>query len=327
MNLAPQTSPAEATLPRTLAASRDYIAALTRPTSTPLAKKPPLGASATDRRLLCLALALASLAATGCDRNSEQEEVAVPVVRADIMPSQGAASVPAPSADRQALRVGGNTTATVTKVGQHYKSGGSSVTTPLPNGYPAPTPPDAIELKWYPSVRRAEIAGEAGIAPEQGRNQTFLPLFRHIESKNIEMTSPVEIDYRGDSFDRPRTDGKDVEDAWPDRNASSTVTTREGSDWSMAFIYRSPSNGPMGLAPEGIRIYDTESVTVLSIGQRGPYTSSKRREGLARLQEWVAEHPQWTITGSPRTLYYNDPMVAPWAKWSETQVPVTKVMP
>jgi len=35
---------------------------------------------------------------------------------------------------------------------------GLMIEAPLPEGYPAPTPPGMIELKTYPSVRRAEYS-------------------------------------------------------------------------------------------------------------------------------------------------------------------------
>ncbi len=45
-----------------------------------------------------------------------------------------------------------------TQVGEFWKCGRCEIEAPLPIGYPAPTPPGAIELKSYPSVRRAEIS-------------------------------------------------------------------------------------------------------------------------------------------------------------------------
>ena len=38
-----------------------------------------------------------------------------------------------------------------------YFSGIYRVTTPLPVGYPPPTPPGVIEVKSYPEVRRADV--------------------------------------------------------------------------------------------------------------------------------------------------------------------------
>ncbi|MFN9971363.1 MAG: hypothetical protein ACK58T_15860, partial [Phycisphaerae bacterium] len=70
-----------------------------------------------------------------------------------------------------------------------------TIDTPLPVGYPDPTPPGAIDLKLYPSVRRAEVSGEVK-SLSSGGNDGFWPLFRHIQRRDIAMTSPVEMEYR-----------------------------------------------------------------------------------------------------------------------------------
>ena len=44
-----------------------------------------------------------------------------------------------------------------TKTGDLWKSGKFATEGPLPENYNAPTPRDAVDLKTYPTVRRAEI--------------------------------------------------------------------------------------------------------------------------------------------------------------------------
>jgi len=50
----------------------------------------------------------------------------------------------------------------------------------VPKGFPAFTPVGVIEVKIYPSYRKAEGPG-------------FWPLFQHIQSRSIPMTAPVEM--------------------------------------------------------------------------------------------------------------------------------------
>ena len=270
-----------------------------------------------------LALALVSCV-WGCERGADVKESEVSVVRDDARQLAGAETELSPTAERQVIRVGGDSAVQVKRSAEGYRAGASAITTPLPEGYPIPTPPGAIELKWYPPVRRAEIAGRPGQGPEEGRNRAFWPLFKHIDSRNIAMTSPVEMDYRAGSFDQPMTDGKNIENGWPDKDSKGELG--EESGWSMSFLYRSADNGPTCQDGE-IRVYDAPAVTMLSIGQRGAYSASLRREGVRRLHEWLEKHPEWCVAGSPRALYYNDPMVLPWNKWSETQLPVIRVRP
>ncbi|MDA1263365.1 MAG: hypothetical protein O3B75_10780 [Planctomycetota bacterium] len=90
---------------------------------------------------------------------------------------------------------GSGRTSEPTKNGDWGKCGRCEIEAPLPNGYSAPTPPGAIELKSYPSVRCAEISSKGSTG--MGMSASFWPLFNHIQSQEIAMTSPVEMDYRG----------------------------------------------------------------------------------------------------------------------------------
>ena len=242
------------------------------------------------------------------------------------------AAVPGPTPENPVMRVGGDvdlrTRVTQTKSGAVYTFGSMRIDTPLPVGYPAPTPPGAIELKYYPSVRRAEVVGRAGVSPEQGRNDSFWPLFRHIESRQIAMTAPVEMNYHdqtpapGDSTPvRATDDSLSVGGAV----APASQGGSEG-EWTMAFLYRSPDNGDT--EQDGrVSVLDAPAVTVLSIGQRGSYSASNRRKGIEQLRAWLVEHPEWQQAGDIRSLYYHDPFTLPWNKWSETQMPVKPAQP
>lgn len=193
-------------------------------------------------------------------------------------------------------RVGGDTDAMVEhREGSYFFDDRMSITTPLPEGYPAPTPPGAIELKRYPTVRRAEVTGQS--PADIGMNIGFFPLFRHIQRRNIAMTSPVEMDYHADT-----------DQATPPR-------------WTMSFLYRTADLGETG-RDGTVAVVDAPAVTVLSIGFRGAYSRTRMEHALRELESWLETHPEWEVTGSPRALYYNGPEKRNPDKWGEAQLPV-----
>ncbi|MGP1310692.1 MAG: heme-binding protein, partial [Phycisphaerales bacterium] len=185
---------------------------------------------------------------------------------------------------------------TVLRVGDEWVCGVSRIPTKLPVGYPPPTAIGAIELKWYPSVRRATVEG--GGSADWGTNFAFWPLFRHIERNDIAMTSPVEIDYEdvASADDRP-------------------------SDWRMAFLYEKFSDGPAGEYGR-VTVRDAPPVVVLSAGVRGPYRVTNDQQALGALEAWLEQNPEWERVAPPRVLRYNGPEAPAARKWSEVQIPV-----
>jgi hypothetical protein len=225
---------------------------------------------------------------------------------APLLPSCALFGIPGDGEDQGAVRtpqlvtrVGGDREASIEIVNGQYRVGRSLVEAPLPEGYPEPTPPGAIDLKRYPSVRRAELSRTG--SPDGGMNSGFWPLFNHIKDRDIAMTSPVEMDYEGMPLD-----GK----GRPER-------------WTMSFLYRTTDLGPTGDAGKVV-VVDTEAMTVLSIGLNGSYGLDRVKEGMAKLEAWLTEHPEWIAEGSPRAFYYNGPYVQGRRKWSEIQVPVRR---
>lgn len=202
-----------------------------------------------------------------------------------------------PPAPGETARVGGDLLAKTHGRDGEYRFGSLLIDTPLPEGYPLPTPPGAIDIKTYPSVRVAEVAGAGD--PDSGMNATFWPLFKHIQRHRIAMTSPVEMNYQG---------------------------MREGevqrpSEWSMAFLYRTADMNKTG--QEGVvRVRDAEPVTVVAVGVKGDYSMSLVKQGREAVERWLREHPEWIACGDWRALYYNGPKLFYWNKWAEVQVPV-----
>lgn len=181
---------------------------------------------------------------------------------------------------------------------------GLLIEAPLPEGYPAPTPPGMIELKTYPSVRRAEYSAKG--SSNFGMNVGFWPLFNHIKSREIAMTSPVEMDYKPTGERMPLAPMQDA----------------EGS-WTMSFLYRKADLGPTG-ADGRVKVVDTPEITVLSIGMRGAYGMGTVNSGMDALSKWLSAQSQWQATGDPRGLNYNGPQVPMKNKWSEVQIVVRR---
>ncbi|UCD74263.1 MAG: heme-binding protein [Phycisphaerales bacterium] len=199
-------------------------------------------------------------------------------------------------------RVEGDAAAGVIVSGGMYRFQSMVVEASLPVDYPAPTPPAVIELKKYPKVRRAEFTQTGN--PDRGRNRAFWPLFKHIKSRDIAMTSPVELDVEG----------------WDAGTGFQIVDPR----WTMSFLYRSPDLGPVG-DDGSVRVTDAEPITVLSIGVRGAYTMDRLNAAAAELAAWLEQQDEWQIAGDVRALLYNGPYVASRNKWAEVQVPVVKL--
>jgi len=183
-----------------------------------------------------------------------------------------------------------------------YRSGGCQITTPLPDGWPPPTPPGAIEIKQYCGVRRAGIGSK--LPPDWGMNFAFWPLFNHIKRRDIAMTSPVEVSY--DGLSESRTSGP--------------------IGWTMYFLYRAPELGPEGPDPQDRRILvdDLPPMTVVAIGMRGSYRLDAVRTGLAALRDWLTSQSEWEEAGQVRALFYNGPEVRAGSKWFEVQLPIRR---
>ena len=233
---------------------------------------------------------------------------------ASTLQPTGDAAAPAPAPSRpegapapgQSVRLVGDAAVkpVVTAEGAALADMGMLVEAPLPAGYPAPTPPGMIELKTYPVVRRAEYTASG--SSNFGMNVGFWPLFNHIKEREIEMTSPVEMDYRPAGERTPLTPMKDA----------------EGS-WTMSFLYRTADLGPTG--EDGrVKVLDNPEMTVVSIGMRGPYGMGTVNAGLEDLQKWFAGQSDWEPVGDPRGLNYNGPQVRMRDKWSEVQVQVRR---
>lgn len=201
---------------------------------------------------------------------------------------------------------------TVSREGDMYRSGDSFTEAALPEGYPAPTAPGAMEIKSYPSVRRAQVSGERGMNPSAG--QGFFPLFNHIKKNDIAMTAPVEMIYAGDNLPNPEGD------------SLQTHTNDDGETWTMSFLYRTSDLGPTG-SDGRVEIIDAEPVTVLSLGVRGRLSEASTMAGITRLTAWIESSNHYEIIGHARTMGYNGPYVPRDIQWWEIQIPIREIEP
>lgn len=242
------------------------------------------------------AVALATL--VGQAENPDTDAVLTPVqqLRVDL-------GLPAVAEEEQMpeiVRVAGDEDVMPESVnGYQWRLGNMFIETALPDGYPRPTPPETMEIKHYPSVRRAEVSGEN---MRGASNRGFMPLFRHISSNDIAMTSPVEMDIEG----------------W------STEGDEQPTRWTMSFLYRTPELRETGTEGDVV-IRDTEPVTVISMGTRGDYDRSGMSPALAELEEWLAGQDAWEQAGDPRWFGYNGPMTRRDLRWGEVQIPIQRV--
>ncbi|MBS0018044.1 MAG: heme-binding protein [Arthrospira sp. SH-MAG29] len=166
----------------------------------------------------------------------------------------------------------------------------------LPKGFPEPTDIGTIEVKKYPHYRAVTYRHQGDLTV--ATRMAFNPLFQHISTNNIAMTTPVEARYL-------------QEDSWEETSAA-----------DVSFLYSQPEINPQTIDAD-VTVTDTPEMIVVSIGIQGPYTWESYQIHLDKLKDWLQQHPEYQIFGPPRRLFYNSPMTPPYLKYSEVQIPIT----
>jgi hypothetical protein len=237
-------------------------------------------------------------------------------------PAPASATAPSFPEAGKSLRLAGDPAITVTKQGDFHIAGEHMIDTPLPVGYPSPTPPGTVEIKTYPTLRRAEVGGERDGVARNGR-AGFWPLFRHIQRRDIEMTSPVEMDFQGIAASAGLAPGAQLSESDIKTEKVPTVDIND-AQWTMSFLYRYTDQADTGVDPEDNRVIvvDTQPVTVIAAGVAGSSNNRTVNQGVTMLREFFAANPQYVPAGDIRGLFYNDPMVPENRKWAEIQIPV-----
>ncbi|MEL7473730.1 MAG: heme-binding protein [Planctomycetota bacterium] len=183
-----------------------------------------------------------------------------------------------------------------------WRWGDCRIPTALHEGYAAPTPPGAIEIKSYPVVRRAEVRMATPMGNASGTG--FYPLFGHISRNDIPMTAPVEMDFS-------RTD----------------AARGERVEWTMGFLYEHTRQGELGDDPSDARVdvVDVPPMTVISLGAQGFSRGERIAQAEGKLEAWLKESGEWRRAGPTRWLGYNGPQMPMSRQWSEVQIPIERI--
>ena len=75
---------------------------------------------------------------------------------------------------------------------------------------------------------------------------------------------------------------------------------------------------------QDVQVEDTPPMTVVSFGTRGGYDYAIYMEGIERLQNWLAAHPEYSVVGPPRRFFYDGPFIPDVLKRSDIQIPVQR---
>lgn len=170
--------------------------------------------------------------------------------------------------------------------------------TPLPQGFPEPTPAGIIELKHYPQYRAVTYLHQGDL--QIANRVAFNPLFEHISSNQIAMTTPVEARY----------------------TVISETPNAAENQAEVSFLYGNPTINPDRIGPS-LQVTTREPMAVVSIGIQGPYTWESYESNLKKLKDWLVEHPKYQMVGTPRRLFYHGPMTPEALKISEVQIPIS----
>ena len=163
----------------------------------------------------------------------------------------------------------------------------------LPRDFPDFAAVDELELRHYPRYRMVRTTMQGG------STGAFWPLFRHIESNGIAMTTPVQMD-------------------WQSRDGEA-----EQRPMRMAFLYGDPAITPTR-TDDGVEVVEMPAVDALSIGAIGDDRRDRVEALRARLQAWLVANPDWEVAGELRTMGYNSPMVPRDQRYFEVQLPVRR---
>ncbi len=175
-----------------------------------------------------------------------------------------------------------------------------AMSAPLPVGFPNPTAHNQIEIKQYPAYRSGTYEYEGNL--NDATSYSFNPLFRHISSNNISMTAPVEARYPVDSINQPIQTGKA----------------------KISFLYNNSEVQPQKLAQD-IQVEDHPPMLVVSLGVQGAYGYGSYQENVAKLKQWLTNHPEYEIAGEPREFLYDSPYTPSALKRREVQIPIRKL--
>lgn len=164
---------------------------------------------------------------------------------------------------------------------------------PTPAAWPAPAPVGDVVIKDYPAYRMVTAPMRS-----QGDMSAFGKLFRHIQTNDIPMTAPVQMDHA------PEVDGE--------------VGKRRG----MAFLYEDQARGQAGKAGD-VEIVDVPAERWVAIGARGYETQDSVEDLRTTLRTWLLQHaPRYEVAGPMRVMGWNSPSVRGDRRFYEVELPL-----
>jgi hypothetical protein len=158
----------------------------------------------------------------------------------------------------------------------------------LPEEWPAAGPAFEVAVKEYPAYRAAYA---------EGRGAFFL-LFAHIQTNEIPMTAPVEMEMK----QAPR--GYEMV--------------------NMGFLYQSQDVGETGKKGP-VEVVDVPAMTVVSFGTNGPIREATWQDALDQIEATINALEDWQSTGKLRMLGYNSPMIPENQRYYEIQVIIERI--
>ena len=149
------------------------------------------------------------------------------------------------------------------------------------------TPVGVIEVKKLPE--RMALAAAAPGDAFADRGAAFMKLFAYIKSNQVSMTVPLQ--------------------ASPSTN-------------EMLFLVGGKDQPRQPKPNADVAVVNVPASTVVSLGLRGRYSRSQYEEGLAKLQSWLAIHPDWQTNAPPYLVYWSSPFRLWFLRRAEIHQPV-----
>ena len=148
-----------------------------------------------------------------------------------------------------------------------------------------------IEVKDIPAASVMEASGVSGSSyfKDRGGSSPFMKLFRYIQSNNIPMTTPVEVN--------------------PDAN-------------NMRFY--SDSNSRQMSETTEVAVKQLPARTVLSIGITGSYSQENFDKAQKKLLDFLSKNSQYEVIEEAYAVYWDGPYKPFFLKHAEVHIPILK---
>ncbi len=82
----------------------------------------------------------------------------------------------------------------------------------------------------------------------------------------------------------------------------------ERGEAKVSFLYRSTDVYPEQIAQD-IQVDEITPMTVVSLGLKGSYDYKSYQQSPIVIRDWLAQHSEYTVVGSPRRFFYDDPYI------------------